>query len=74
MISLCLGCHAKVHRTKAVLSEMSPLLLELWREQHPDGHEQKMLDFGSRQPAAMWVPLFSELAGRDGRSISDPWC
>ena len=43
MISLCPGCHAKVHRTRAVLSEMSPLLLELWREQHPDGQEQYML-------------------------------
>ena len=25
MISLCPACHAKVHRTKAVLSRMSPL-------------------------------------------------
>ncbi len=29
MISLCPGCHAKVHRTKAVLSQMPLLLLEL---------------------------------------------
>jgi len=35
MISLCPACHAKVHRTKAVLSRMPPLLLELWRELHP---------------------------------------
>jgi hypothetical protein len=27
MISLCPGCHAKVERTKMVLSEMNPLLL-----------------------------------------------
>jgi hypothetical protein len=45
MISLCPGCHAKVHRTKAVLSQMPPLLLELWREQHPEGHEQISLVF-----------------------------
>ena len=45
MIALCPGCHAKVHRTKAVLSEMSPLLLKLWREQHPQGQEQFMLNF-----------------------------
>ncbi len=50
MISLCPGCHAKVHRTKAVLSEMPPLLLELWREQHPHGHEQFMLGLNT-QPA-----------------------
>lgn len=45
MITLCPGCHARVHRTLAVLSEMPPLLLQLWREQHPDAHEQKMLNF-----------------------------
>lgn len=50
MISLCPGCHAKVHRTKAVLAAMPPLLLELWREQHPRGHEQTALDF-TRGPA-----------------------
>ena len=36
MISLCPACHAKVQRTKAVLSMMPPLLLKLWREQHPE--------------------------------------
>ena len=45
MISLCPGCHARVHRTRAVLAAMPPLLLELWREQHPKGHEQTALDF-----------------------------
>jgi 5-methylcytosine-specific restriction endonuclease McrA len=59
MISLCPGCHAKVHRTKAVMSEMSPLLLILWREQHPEGHEQTTLNFRTRGPAAEAVPLFT---------------
>lgn len=49
MISLCLGCHAKVERTKMVLSEMNPLLLMLWRERHPKGHQQVMLDFALRE-------------------------
>ncbi len=60
MISLCPGCHAKVGRTKAVLSEMPLLLRKLWREQHPTGHEQTVLDFVGRQPAARPVPLFVE--------------
>ena len=60
MVSLCPGCHAKVHRTKAVLSAMPPLLLELWREQHPKGHEQVQLDFAVKRPAAKLVPLFGE--------------
>jgi len=58
MLSLCPGCHAKVHRTKAVLSAMSPLLLELWREQHPKGHEQTNLVFYVKKPGPKRVPLF----------------
>jgi hypothetical protein len=45
---------------QAVLSRMSPLLLELWREQRPNGHEQTMLDFKARGVAAQKVPLFAE--------------
>jgi 5-methylcytosine-specific restriction endonuclease McrA len=57
MISLCPGCHAKVHRTKMVLTELPPLLLKLWREQHPAGQEQTILDFKARKPVAAAVPL-----------------
>jgi hypothetical protein len=45
MISLCPKCHAKVERTQMVLPEMNALLLELWREKHPQGQEQYALDF-----------------------------
>lgn len=58
MISLCPACHAKIHRTAAVLNGMPPLLLQLWREQHPRGHEQKMLDFNAQEPAAEPMALF----------------
>ena len=58
MISLCPGCQAKVHRTIAVLTEVPPLLLELWREQHREGHEQTVLQFRELAPAARAVPLF----------------
>jgi hypothetical protein len=60
MISLCPGCHAKVHRTKAVLSEMPPLLLILWREQHPEGHEQTTLNFKPLKPVPQSDPLFND--------------
>jgi hypothetical protein len=62
MISLCPKCHAKVERTQVVLSEMKPLLLELWREKHPGGQEQTALDFERRGPAALAVPLFPDKA------------
>ena len=58
MISLCPSCHAKVHRTRVVMSAMPPLLLELWREQHPKGHEQTTLNFKVQGAAAALVPLF----------------
>jgi hypothetical protein len=45
MISLCPRCHAKVERTQMVLSEMNPILLERWREKHPQGLEQFVLNF-----------------------------
>ena len=63
MISLCPACHAKVSRTKAVLKAMPPLLLQLWREQHPDGHEQTTLDFQVKRSPAKLVPLFEKGTG-----------
>jgi hypothetical protein len=65
MIALCAGCHAKVHRTKVVLTEFPPLLLILWREQHPQGHEQTYLDFNVLNPPAQRVPLNFEPAQKD---------
>ena len=62
MTALCAGCHAKVHRTKVVLTEFPPLLLALWREQHPEGHEQTYFDFNVRIPPAQNVPLNFEPA------------
>ena len=56
MISLCPGCHARVHRTRAVLKGMPPSLLALWREQHPQGHEQTALDF-RRGPVFFATPV-----------------
>lgn len=63
MISLCPACHAKIHRTRVVVRLMPPLLLELWRELHPKGHEQTALDFSPArtpaEPAALFTPQFA---------------
>ena len=67
MISLCPACHAKVHRTKVVLAAMPPLLLELWREQHPKGHEQTRLNFAARKLAARNLPMFGEGKSETGK-------
>ena len=60
MISQCLRCHAKVGRTKCVLSEMPHLLFLLWRKQHPNGHEQVMIDFMVTEMPAEPVALIPE--------------
>jgi len=60
MLALCPGCHAKVHRTKAFLTAMPPLLLALWREQHPYGHEQATLSFSPAGKVAEKIRLFDE--------------
>ena len=61
MLTLCLACHAKVTRTQVVQAQWHPFLRQLWREQHPDGHEQTALEFGKEGPAAERVPLFADL-------------
>src|ERR1700677_2652574 len=43
MIALCAGCHAKVHRTKVVLTEFPPLLLVLWRASTPKATDRHTL-------------------------------
>lgn len=65
MLSLCPACHAKIHRTKAVLSVMPPLLLKLWREQHPKGHEQTALNFVLQKPSPVAVPLFDQKQSKE---------
>ena len=59
MLSLCPACHAKIHRTKAALSVMPPLLLLLWREQHPHGHEQIGLNFTICHSSGGYCPRLS---------------
>ena len=58
MITLCPACHAKVTRTLAVDSCWPPLLIQLWREQHPDAHEQLQLDFTIPFVPPVPVPLW----------------
>jgi hypothetical protein len=39
--------------------------LVLWREQHPEGHEQTYIDFNVRKPPAQSVPLNFEPARKN---------
>ena len=59
MITLCLSCHAKVSRTLYVQDDWPEFLRVLWREQHPEGHEQGALNFATMTPIAIDMPLFA---------------
>ena len=60
MITLCLGCHAKVTRTLFMDKCWPPLLIALWREQHPEAHEQLQMSFTMPILTLKQVPLFRD--------------
>jgi hypothetical protein len=76
MISLCPACHAIVTRTRVVRRAMSPLLLELWQEQHPDGQVQSMLEFAPLKPATGRNPtaIRSHGQAREPMLTQPEWC
>ncbi len=63
MLTLCLPCHAKVTRTLFVQDDWPELLRVLWREQHPEGHEQVSLNFSALSAPATNVMLFEGMQG-----------
>ena len=60
MITLCAGHHAMVTRTLCLDKGWPPLLALLWREQHPEAHEQLQLRFTRPLRAPVPMPLFKE--------------
>lgn len=66
MISLCPACHARILRTRVVIRMMPPLLLELWRELHPKGHEQTALNFSPISPTPKALALLVTGDDREG--------
>ena len=42
-MTLCAGCHARVHRTRILARWLPEILVALWREWHPDSVEQLQL-------------------------------
>jgi hypothetical protein len=43
LVTLCAGCHARVHRTRILRHCLPEILVDLWREWHPDAIEQLRL-------------------------------
>ena len=43
LVTLCAGCHARVHRTRILEHWLPEIPVALWREWHPDAVEQLQL-------------------------------
>ena len=57
--------HLELARRNPFMCRMTgrSFLRVLWREQHPDGHEQGALNFAMTNPTLKNVPLFADLDG-----------
>lgn len=73
LITLCIRCHVRIHRSVGLRHWLSGRLLKLWRELHPSDPEQLQLAFKNssknqperRQQKALVVstmPLFGSVA------------
>ena len=62
LVTLCAGCHARVHRTRILGRWLPEILVVLWREWHPDAVEQLRL------PVDMSAGV---LAGGEWQILSD---
>jgi hypothetical protein len=65
LITLCPACHATVERLDRPDRYLPPVLLQLWREQHPDLAEQLALEL-----AASWGATTGDLQAAAGRAES----
>jgi hypothetical protein len=50
LVTLCAGCHARVHRTRILRRWLPEILVALWREWHPDAVEQLRCRSNCRPP------------------------
>ena len=67
LITLCIGCHTRVHRYRALRSWVPEVLLKLWRERHPREPVQLQFAFGVKHRAnrtAAFLRQKPELSGR----------
>ena len=74
-MTLCAGCRARVHRTRILGRWLPEILVDLWREWHPDSLEQLQLPIemsAAAPPGAGWQ-IFSGFPARiiDGQLPKD---
>lgn len=45
LVTLCAGCHARVHRLRALRSWLPRILIQFWEEQHPGTPRQLQFEW-----------------------------
>jgi hypothetical protein len=61
-----------VSRTLYLQDDWPEFLRVLWREQHPEGHEQGALNFATVEPLPKKMLLFKDLELQSRRSDHSP--
>lgn len=51
LVTLCAGCHARVHRLQGLRHWLPPVLLQFWKEQHPHTPQQVQFDWDEARAA-----------------------
>ena len=65
LVTLCAGCHARVHRTGVLRRWLPKILIDLWREWHRDAVEQLRLpvEMSAGVPAGAGWQIKSDFPG-----------
>jgi hypothetical protein len=69
LITLCIGCHTRVHRYWGLRSWVPEVLLKLWRERHPREPVQLQLPFGIRNLVNRPVAFHRKRADPNGKGL-----
>jgi hypothetical protein len=69
LITLCVGCHTRVHRYRALRSWVPEVLVN-WKERHPSEPVQLQLPFGIRHRVSRSVALHHKKPDPSGREVA----
>jgi hypothetical protein len=72
LITLCIGCHTRVHRFRALRSWVPEVLLKLWRERHPREPVQLQLPFGIKHQVNRHATVQRKPPDSKGRGVLGP--
>ena len=72
LITLCIGCHTRVHRYRALRSWVPEVLLKLWRERHPREPVQLQLPFGIKRQVNRPATTQRKSPDPKGRGVLGP--